>query len=259
MNGLFNYFIIVILPIFIFAFNRNCEAQTSDELDDNYQYRNDKFEPRYEGIKSIEDQPVNSDKILILSAIAETNLPSINTIPDTMNLGLYVNKKAAMPINISNLAKRYYMDPVVTERGPDLSNIKWPTKIIRKNNIPINELYAKATFMENGQRFIYPLFFYNNLLPDVIKSYRFIVKPIKKMTIEYTIIESQLEDVIGTGYAQQINNGKEHIIDWNCRNNNIEVPQGLYIIKLEGTYFNDRGDVKKVKINYQLNHIIQIN
>jgi len=234
------------IPNFMFSFQK---------LDDSYQYREDQYDARMEGIKPHRNQQVSSDKIVMLSAVAETDISIPTSMPVMMKLGLFTNKKMPISINISNRAKRYYVDPVQKNRGPGLSSFKWPTQIMRKHKISIDGLYARATFLEKGKRILFPVFLYHNNLPNSIQKYHFIFAPLKRMQLKYWILDAKTESFIVNGMNQRANESKAYLIDWDCRDSNgTEVSEGIYIIKISGIYADRMGRTRTVTVSYQFYH-----
>lgn len=232
----------------------------SRENRDSYRLREDQFDPRREGIKEYKIKPVTSDKIVLLSALISTDLSDEIPMPGTIKLGFYTTQRTAASVGVSYEPKLYYVDPLWDHWGPGIAIFKWPTDIIESYQIPPDELFAKATFVKQANRTVYPVCLYFQDLPDTVRGYQFVVTPLRKMKMQYWIIDADTDDFLVTGIQQSIDAYKQHVITWNCMDDaGNEVRDGEYLLKVQGIYKPRFGKQRTVSVSYRFYHKTDFN
>lgn len=231
---------------------RNAYSQKSQ---DAYQLRQDEFDPRKEGIKEHKIKPVTGDKIILLSALITNALLAQAPIPDLIQLGFYTEEKTAASVEIRWDPKLYYVDPIREIWGPGIAIFKWPTEIMQRHQIPPAELYARAIFIERAERRLFPACLYFQDLPRAVEEYRFVVTPLRTMQMLYWIIDVETDSVKVVGAQQEIRANKELEITWDgLDDSGNEVPEGEYLLKLQGTYKPRFGKPHTVSVSYHFYH-----
>lgn len=225
------------------------------QQDDSYQYREDDYDPRHEGIKSTKRQDVTSDKIELLSATVLIDVPEIYSDSLLIHLGIYTPEPVSPKIDVSYDRKLYYMDPVRDWWGPGFSTFKWPGDIIVRNQIPLNELHARAILIEDGKRIFYPACLYYGQFPDSIYQYQFLIVPLMPMEIQYRIIEAKSETSISSGSLGKVKANQTRPIIWRfIDEQGTSSADGEYVLRLDGSYRNSVGQLKKVNVAYRFTH-----
>jgi hypothetical protein len=227
----------------------------SQETEDGYRLRQDEFDPRKEGIKEHRTKPVCSDKIVLLSALIKTALAGKAPMPDVIRLGFYTEEKTRASVEIIHEPKLYYVDPIRQEWGPGLATFRWPTTIIQRYEISPDELYARATFIERGERTVFPACLYFEDPPGVVEEYRFVVAPLREMLVQYWIVDLKADTIVVAGTQQSIAANEHRLITWDGTDRlGREVPEGEYLLKLEGTYKPRFEKKRKVPVSYRFFH-----
>jgi hypothetical protein len=232
----------------------------SQENRDSYRLREDQFDPRKEGIKEYKIKPVTSDKIVLISALIGTDLSYEIPMPGTIKLGFYTTQRTAASVGVSCEPKSYYVDPLWDHWGPGIAVFKWPTDIMERYQIPPDELFAKATFVEQANRIVYPVCLYFRDLPDTVRGYQFVVTPLRKMKMQYWIMDVDTDDFIVTGTQQSVDAYKQNVITWNCRDDmGNDVQDGEYLLKVQGIYKPRFGKQRTVSVSYRFYHKTNLN
>lgn len=230
-------------------------AAYSQEYKDAYQSRQDEFDPRKEGIKEFKTKPVTSDKIVLLSALIHTDISEQAPMPEAIQLGFYTEQRAPVSVEIFCEPKLYYVDPLRENWGPGMATFTWPTEIMKRHQIPADDLYARAVLVEQATRTLFPAFFYFRESPSAVQVYEFIVAPLRKMQMQYWIIDADSDSLIITGTEQSIGANKQRNITWDGRDDfGNEVPEGEYLLKLQGTYKPQFGRRRTISVNYRFLH-----
>jgi hypothetical protein len=225
------------------------------QQDDSYQYREDEYDPRSEGIKSNKQQDVTSDKIELLSAKVLFDLPEQNSDSALIHLGFYTLDQVSPEVNVAYDLRNYYMDPVREQWGPGLSTFKWPSDIIVRNHIPLDELHARAVLIKGGKRRFYPVCIYFNQLPDFIQQYYFVITPLMTMEIQYQIIDANSETIIFNDSLGKVDENQIKSIIWQCIDEKgTLLKDGEYTLRLDGSYRNSIGQLKKLNVAYSFIH-----
>ena len=227
----------------------------SQQIDDKYQIRRDDYDLRREGIKPQKSRPVTSDRIVLLSALIRTEIFDITQLPKDINLGFYCDKKTSPSVSVFYEPKLYYVDFLRKYWGPGFMKFCWPTEIMLRNEIQPHQLFARSVFIKQGIRTIFPVCLYYRNLPNVVREYRFIVTPLMKMNLRYWIIDVNTEKPVITGPVESVGKHKKRLITWNCRDfNNKIIPEGEYILKLQGTYKDRFGRKRICSVDYRFCH-----
>ena len=261
MKGFCNNWVLVLIPLFLLSFNgydnlfyenKFISFQT---IDDKYQFRNDQYDPRIEGIKAQKSTNVSSDKIVLLSAVIQTNIKDVIPMPEIINLGIFTKNKTIASVSLSYEPKLYYVDPARKYWGPGFATFRWSTEIMQRHKIPLGRLYARAVFVKQGKRIMFPVYLYFQELPSEVHEYTFVVVPLRQMNLRYWILDYDTEEPVVTGTQQNIGENKKYPIIWDCRDENgNRIPEGNYLLKLQGTYRERLGRTRTVSVSYRFYH-----
>lgn len=225
------------------------------QQDDVYQYREDNYDPRHEGIKENKTQNVTSDKIELLSAKVYSDIHNEYSDSTLVHLGFYTSEKASPEVHINYDPKLYYMDPAKEQWELGFNNFRWPAGIMVRNDIPIDELHARVILIRNGNRILYPACIYAHESPDTIHYYQFAVVPLMTMKIQYFIIDVNSEKVIYSGDFEEVSANQIRSFVWQCVDENgSPLADGEYALRLNGEYRNYVGHLKKVNVAYSYIH-----
>ena len=227
----------------------------SQELSDEYQARNDEYDPRHEGIRDVSSVNVTEDKIALLSALMLTSASLGETLPDVLKLGFFTPAATPMSISIFHQAERYYVTPLRDQWGPGLSVFKWPANIMRRRRIRGDGLFARAVFVEHGERSLFPACLYSGESADTVTGYSFVVAPLQKMALHWWIMEAQSEAIVATGQAPQVQAHEQFFIRWDGGDDrNFDVAEIDYVLKIEGKFKPPFGRSRTVSMSYQFTH-----
>ncbi|UCG50930.1 MAG: hypothetical protein JSW58_12110 [Candidatus Latescibacterota bacterium] len=231
----------------------------SQEFTDEYQFRDDEFDPREEGIKADHRINVTSDKIALLSAIALTQFSAFESAPKILTLGIFSMTETAASVDVLQEPKRYHVKPVRNLWGPGFTTFRWPTDIINRHEIPVGELYARAVFVERGTPSIFPVCLYSGESAGNVQAYTFVVAPLREMEIQWWIIDARTDDIAVSSQPQTIGANKHYYIQWDGNDNDgLPVGEGYYLLKLKGTYKPLFGRTRTVPLNYGFYHKFDI-
>lgn len=211
------------------------ESSSKDE--DAFQLRADEFDQRREGIKAEIRTPVDSDQILVLSAMAQLEPSNLKPPLTQISLGILTVDRTRLNVVIEHERSRYFVEPTRDEWGPGLSVFTWPTDIMQRHNIQAADLFVRAATFENNQRSLYPGVLYSGKPAGHVVAYSFVVAPLRDMALTWCIANAESEEIVISANPGNVEGNRPYYIEWLWRDPGSETPEeGVYSLKLEGTY-----------------------